>query len=143
MATSIFDEKEYQPTDNDLEQALKSSIAVWDLLFDYLRYHYGNLETEWKFYSKKAGWTLRITDSTGKNILFLSPNDNHFLVTVNMSEAVKEKVLQADISEENKAILKNAKVCITAPLLTTIKDKKDLEDIKTVLSIRDNYIKEK
>jgi len=139
MATSIFDKKEQQPNENDLEKVLKTSIDVWEHLIDYLKDKHEVIETEWKFYSKNAGWCLKISNEKGKNIVFLLPNDNYFIVTVNMGVKIKEQVLQSNISDENKKIIENTKIYAEGiSTLFTIKDKEDLEDIKTILNIRDN-----
>lgn len=138
MATSIFDKKEEQPTDNDIKEALKKCIDVWDNLIEYLKYKYECINSEWKFYSANAGWCLRISNKKGKNILFLLPNSNYFIATVNMSVKVKEEVLVSSISKENKMLIEVAKVYMEGlSVLFPIIDKKDIEDIKTILSIRD------
>lgn len=138
MATSIFNKKENKPTDEELNKVLKTSLDTWNYLFDYLEHSYGILTKEWKFYGNAAGWTLRISNEKGKNIVFLAPNDNHFLLNINMSVKVKEEVLQADISEENKRKLENAKVYQEGTsILINIENENDLNDIKTILSIKD------
>ena len=139
MATSIFDKKEQQPNNNDIEKMLNSKFNVWEYFIEYLQSKHEVIETEWKFYSKNAGWCLKISNEKGKNIVFLLPNDNYFIVTVNMGVKVKEQVLQANISDENKKLIEDTKIYAEGiSALFTIKDKKDLEDIKTILSIRDN-----
>ena len=139
MATSIFDKKEEQPNENDVEKVLKSNFNVWEHFIEYLQSKHEIIETEWKFYSKNAGWCLKISNEKGKNIVFLLPNENYFIVTVNMGVKVKEQVLQADISDENKKIIEETKIYAEGiSVLFTIKDKNNLEDIKMILSIRDN-----
>ena len=139
MATSIFDKKEQQPNENDIEKVLNSKFNVWEYFIEYLQNKHEGIEIEWKFYSKNAGWCLKISNEKGKNIVFLLPNDNYFIVTVNMGVKIKEQVLQSNISDENKKIIENTKIYAEGiSTLFTIKDKEDLEDIKTILNIRDN-----
>ena len=139
MATSIFDKKEEKPNDNDLEKVLKTNFNVWEDFVEYLQSKHEVIETEWKFYNKNSGWCLKISNEKGKNIVFLLPNDNYFIVTVNMGVKTKQKVLKTNISEENKELIENAKVYVEGiSVLITIRDKKDLEDVKTILNIRDN-----
>jgi len=140
MATSILDKKEQQPNDNDLEKVLKANIGLWEHLIEYLQDKHEVIETEWKFYSKNAGWCLKISNEKGKNLIFLLPNDNYFIATINMAVRIKEQVLQSNISTENKKIIENTKIYTEGiSSLFVIKGKNDLEDIKTILSIRDNY----
>ena len=138
MATSIFDKKEYQPEYNDLQNALKSSGCAWEGFIEYLQERYGVIETEWKFYSKSAGWCLRVFGEK-RNIVFLSPNDNFFVTTVNMGVKVKEQILRSNISECNKKLIDDAAIYAEGiSVLFTIKNEDDLNDIKTILNIRDN-----
>jgi len=138
MATSIFDKKENQPTDSDLESALKTSLGVWDSFFDYLRDRYGAVKTEWKFYSKNAGWTLKVIGEK-RTITFLSPNDGHFFATVGMGAKGKEQALQADISQRNKELIEEARVYAEGwTILVKVDKETDLDDVKTILNIRDS-----
>ena len=138
MATSIFDNKEIVPNDEDLENVLKSSLGVYNKLIFYLENEYGSLTNEWKFYSKKAGWTLRISNEK-RNLVFLSPNDDYFLITVNMGVKVSKIALDSDISDNTKDIIKQAKVYREGiSILMEVRNEEDLEDIKTILNIRDN-----
>ena len=138
MATSIFDNKEIVPNDEDLENILKSSFDTYNKLISYLETEYGSLKKEWKYYSKNAGWTLRISGEK-RNLLFLSPNDDYFLVNVNMGVKVSKIVLDTDVSENTKDLIKQAKEYREGiSILINIKNEENLEDIKTILDIRDN-----
>ena len=138
MATSIFDNKEIVPNDEDLEDVLKSSLDTFNSLVSYLEKEYGSLNKEWKFYSKKAGWTLRISGEK-RNLLFISPNDDYFIATVNMSVNVSKIVLDLDISDNTKNLIKEAKIYAEGiSILIEVRKQEDLEDIKTILNVRDN-----
>ena len=138
MATSIFDNKEIVPNDEDLEDILKSSLDVYNKLISFLKNEYGLLTTEWKFYSKKAGWTLRISNKK-RNLVFFSPNEDYFLVTVNMGVKVSKIALDSDISDNTKDLIRQAKVYAEGiSILIEVRNDKDLEDIKTILNVRDN-----
>jgi len=138
MPTSIFDNKEIVPNDEDLEDVLKSSLDTYNKLISYLENNYGQLTNEWKFYSKKAGWTLRISNKK-RNLLFLSPNEDYFLVTLNMGVKVSKMVLDSDVSDNTNELIKEAKVYAEGiSILVEVRNEEDLEDIKTILNIRDN-----
>ena len=138
MATSIFDNKEIVPIDEDLEDVLKNSFDSFSKLISFLESEYGALKKEWKFYSKKAGWTLRVSNDK-RNLVFISPNDDHFFVTVNMSVKVSKIVLDLDISDNTKDLLKQTKPYAEGKsVLIPVRKDVDLEDIKTLLNVRDN-----
>ena len=140
MATSIFDKKDQQPDEDSVEKVLKSNYSVWEQLIEYLHDKHEVIETEWKFYSKNSGWCLKISNEKGKNLIFLLPNDNYFIATINMSVKIKELVLQANISTDNKKLVGDSKIYMEGiSVLFMVNDKIDLEDVKTILSIRDNY----
>jgi len=138
MATSIFDNKEIVPNDEDLEDVLKSSLNIWNNLISYLGDEYGSLNKEWKFYSKKAGWSLRVSDKK-RNLLFLIPNNDYFIATVNMGVKVSKIVLDLDISDNTKNLIKQAKKYREGiSILINVTNEEDLKDIKTILNVRDN-----
>ena len=138
MATSIFDNKEIVPNDEDLQDVLKNSLDAYNKLISYLENEYTPLTNEWKFYSKKSGWTLRIS-SKKRNLVFLSPNEDYFLVTINMGVKVSKIVLDSDISDNTKDLIKQAKVYAEGiGILIEVRNEEDLEDIRTILNVRDN-----
>lgn len=138
MATSIFDNKEIVPNEEDLKEVLKENINIWNQLIDYLEEEYGPLTSEWKFYSKNAGWTYRISNEK-RNLIFLSPNDKYFIASINMSVNVSKILLDMDLPEEIKTIIKETKAYREGKsVLITIKNENDLENIKTMLNVRDN-----
>ena len=138
MATSIFDNKATIPNEEMVATALADTNELWDRLQSHVKEHYQVTSRDWKFYSKKAGWTLRITGEK-RNLIFFSPNDDYFLVTVNMSVKVSKIVLDLDISDTTKKLIKEAKPYAEGlSILIEVKKEEDLEDIKTILNIRDN-----
>ena len=139
MATSIFDKKEEMPTKVGLELVLDSNLVVWQELMGYLEDNYGALVSEWKYYSKNAGWCLRVANATGKNLVFLLPNDDRFMVNINMSVKVRDKVLAVGLSDINTDLLVDAKVYTEGvSILVDVSSADDLEDVKTILRVRDN-----
>ncbi len=138
MPTSIFDNKEIVPCDEDLEDILKNSFDTFNNLISYLENEYGSLKKEWKFYSKKAGWTLRIS-SEKRNLTFISPNDGYFIVTVNMGVKVSEIALDLNISNNTKNLIKQAKAYREGiSILIKMRNEEDLGDIKNILNLRYN-----
>lgn len=138
MATSVFDIKEIVPEEDDLEKVLKDSIDLWNQLMNYLEEEYGPITSEWKFYSKKSGWSYRVSNKK-RNLIFLIPNDEYFIATINMSLKVVQILLDIDLPEEIKNTIKTTKNYKEGKsVLINIKNEKDLKNIKTMLEIRDN-----
>jgi hypothetical protein len=72
MATSIFDNKEIIPMEEDLDDVLNNSLSVWNNLIDYLENEYGELNKEWKFYSKNSGWSFKIANKKKKFVVLIA-----------------------------------------------------------------------
>lgn len=137
MATSFYDDKNIIPNVENVPVILKDCFSVWQELIKYLEDSYGELTFEWKFYGKSSGWSYRIS-SKKRNLVFLLPNEDYFLVNINMGVKVATKVLEANIDEEIKTMLANAKVYQEGTgVLLKITKVEDLNNIKTILQIRD------
>lgn len=67
------------PTDADLDQALGAAKPVWDALIADLAAQHGVSGQEWKCYSAKAGWALRLLRGK-RTILWLAPCQGCFRV---------------------------------------------------------------
>ena len=79
MSLSIFGEKTEVPTEDALVAALGESKALWDDIKKQVESNCSNYSDEWKFYSKKAGWSL-VLRSGKRTILYLIPQDKYFKV---------------------------------------------------------------
>ena len=77
MSLSIFGEKAVMPDEEMLAEALAGSKIFWDGLKSHVAANCGNFSEEWKFYSKKAGWSL-VVKSKKRTILYLIPQDSYF-----------------------------------------------------------------
>ncbi|MGL6298371.1 MAG: DUF3788 domain-containing protein [Methanobacteriaceae archaeon] len=138
MATSIFDNKEIIPDEEDLKEVLKENMDLWNQLIKYLEEEYGPIKAEWKFYSKKAGWSYKVSNKK-RNLIFLIPNDEYFIATVNMSLKVSEILLDIDLPKDIKNIITKTKAYSEGKsILINIKNNEDIKNIKTILNIRDN-----
>ena len=67
------------PTERDLQSALGAAKAVWDELLASLAAECGVDSREWKSYSPKWGWSLRLLRRK-RTIVWLAPFDGSFLV---------------------------------------------------------------
>ncbi len=72
MMPNAFIGKTEKPTENELAGELGPAKAVWDQLLAELGEEYGLVTQEWKSYSAKAGWSLRLKRGK-RNILYIAP----------------------------------------------------------------------
>lgn len=73
MSESIFGDKTKKPDVPELENALGKSMVLLKKIELHLQGQYGTIEREWKFYSKKTGWTFALVDD-GKKIIAFDPS---------------------------------------------------------------------
>jgi hypothetical protein len=78
-ALNAFVGKTTRPSDSDLEKALGPAKAVWDQLVAELAAEHAVTTREWKSYSAKNGWSLRLTRGK-RTIVWLVPNAGSFEV---------------------------------------------------------------
>ena len=74
-----------RPAEADLSTALGPAKPVWDSLLSSLADRHGISYYEWKSYSIKAGWSLRVMRAK-RTIVWLSPFDGCFQVGFILSD---------------------------------------------------------
>jgi hypothetical protein len=73
------------PNDATLEQALGKTKKVWDTIIDHLDQLPNGLVREWKYYGKKHGWQMKVTDRK-RAVLYLIPHDGSFLAALALND---------------------------------------------------------
>jgi hypothetical protein len=77
MQENAFVNQLHAPSDDELTAALGSTRVLWDRLIVELATEHGVDSREWKSYSPKYGWSLRLIRKK-RNILYLSPCSGAF-----------------------------------------------------------------
>ena len=107
MSLSIFGEKAEAPTEDTLAAALGESKALWDDIKKQVESACGDYSDEWKFYSKKAGWSFVIR-SGKRTILYLIPQDKYFKANFVLGEKAIAAVEEAGLPEPIVALIMEA-----------------------------------
>ncbi len=79
MAFSFFDDREHQPDDADLAEALAQTQRYWDDLKSTMAGKFQPLSADWGFSGKKWGWSFRLKQKA-RTILYMTPRAGHFVV---------------------------------------------------------------
>ena len=108
MAESIFDSKARQPTRADLLDAVGETAEQFRDLEQRLTDEYGQLTPEWKFYGKRAGWTLAL-GCKGRRILHLIPRSGLFTVVLTLGKKAALACREARLPEEVLSSIENAR----------------------------------
>jgi hypothetical protein len=77
---NAFVGKAERPTPNELSAALGPSAQAWNELVDWMAKEHGVTVQEWKCYSPKYGWTVKLMLKK-RAILHLGPCNSCFRVT--------------------------------------------------------------
>jgi len=137
MATSIFDVKEQIPDDNNIAEVLGSAKKLWDTLKTHIFENYKGVKDEWKFYSKKSGWTL-VFKKKSRTLLYFIPCKEYFKVFFVFGE---NAINASKISLLPEQILKRIFEATTYVEGTSfdvdVKNEQDLESVYTLLKIKD------
>jgi hypothetical protein len=93
------------PEDADIARTLGSAFAA----FDRLRALRPTVTAEWRRYSKKSPWTLKVVEGK-RTLYYLTPTDGSLTVSIILGERATEAVLAADgITERVKTDLRQAR----------------------------------
>ena len=102
----ILLDKAQQPTDEDLERVLGRVKTHWDNLTAYAIKENPDAKPEWKFYTKKSGWTY-VLRGKRRNVFYLAPLQKCFRVGFLFAEKTVVAAEQADLPEAVLEIIRN------------------------------------
>lgn len=107
LQTNAFIGRTKPPAEEDVAAALGASKGVWDQLLANLAGQYGVTGHDWKSYSPKAGWSLRVTRKT-RTIVWLSPQHHSFEVLFILGDKAMRAARQSDFPKRVVEALKEA-----------------------------------
>ncbi len=96
-----------EPTGADLEKALGAVKSVWDGLIAGLEAEYGVATREWKSYSLKSGWALRLMRGK-RTIIWLAPCSGCFQVAFILGDKALQVARQSKLSAQARRALDEA-----------------------------------
>ena len=108
MSESVFGEKTKKPDVPELEKALGKSTDFLKKIEAQLTEQFGEIEREWKFYSKKAGWTFALVNN-GNRLLHLIPRSGFFSVVITLGKKAVSASQHIGLPSEITSEIENAK----------------------------------
>jgi hypothetical protein len=136
MALSVLENKQKEPTNNDLFEVLGDAKAAWDCLKQSVVNMYLNVTEEWKYYGKASGWTL-ILKLKKRTILYLFPCKEYFIVQFVYGEKAVEKAILSSLPENIMESIREAKPYAEGrSFRVEVKDMDDLESINELIIIK-------
>lgn len=136
MALSVFTGPSVTPDNKALEAALSTSFSWWNQIKDFVFQQYPKAVEEWKHSGKNYGWGFRLKD-TKRVIIYLTPAEGYFLFSIVFGEKATQEVLNSDISEDIKTMLREARVYAEGRgIRLEIKSEKMISDLKKLVLIK-------
>ena len=136
MSLSFFGDKTVIPTEITLLEALSESKILWDNIENHVAAICGEQSAEWKYYSKKAGWSYAV--KSGKRaILYLIPQDEHFKVSLVFGEKAVAAALAAKLPKAIAASIEEAVPYAEGhSFMFDVKCKTDVSTVEKLIAIK-------
>jgi hypothetical protein len=136
MSIGAFTDKNHQPTDTEVLQAIGPMLPAWQVLVRFIRENY-RVQEDFKFmYGEKYGWALRFRIS-GKLLTSLYPTENGFTAQVILNPAAIERVQRMRLSKNaRQAIAKAHPYPEGRWLFVPIESENDIRDIQRLLVLK-------
>ena len=125
-----------RPSDSDLEKALGRAKPLWDQLAAELATGHGVTTREWKSYSAKHGWSLRLKRGR-RTIVWLVPNAGSFEVAFIFGEKALTAIRHSAVPARVLRMLDDApKYPEGTGLRFQIKAAKDMAVVRKLAAIK-------
>jgi hypothetical protein len=138
-AQNAFVGKTTRPSDSDLEKALGRAKPLWDQLVAELASEHHVTTLEWKSYSAKHGWSLRL-ERGKRTIVWLVPHAGFFEVAFIFGEKALTAIRQTAVPARVLRMLDEApKYPEGTGVRFQIKAAKDIALVKKLAAIKLQY----
>jgi hypothetical protein len=135
-AQNPFIGKTTRPSDSDLEKTLGRAKPLWDQLVAELASEHDVTTREWKSYSAKSGWALRLKRGK-RTIVWLVPYDRCFQVAFIFGEKALTAIRQSTVPARVLRMLDDApKYPEGTGLRFQIKALKEMAVVKKLAAIK-------
>ena len=136
MSVSVYEDKSITPNNKMLETDLANANKYYEAICNFIKKEYGDLKPEWKFYSKKSGWILKLLLKK-RNVLFIIPLEGYFKTAFTFGQKATEMVLNSELPQNIKNDLQFAKKYAEGRTFQIdVKNNNDLENILKLISIK-------
>jgi len=136
LAPNAFIGRHESPTDADLSVALGPAKSVWDRLVAEMATDYDVAIQEWRCYSIKAGWSLRLKRGK-RTIVWMSPCQDCFRVGFILGDKAVQAARQGGLSARVIQLIDEAeKYPEGTGIRLHIKGPKDLAEVKKLAVIK-------
>ena len=138
MSLSFFGDKALMPNADMLAGALGNSKVLWDQIRNAAA-ACGSAAEQWKFYSRKAGWSLAVK-SGSRTILYLIPLEGCFKVNFVFGEKAVEAARTVGLPEPVLALIEAATPYTEGrSFMFDVQTAADVESAQKLIEIKNAY----
>lgn len=135
MSFSIFSDKDHQPTEQEVSQALGSIQPCWERLVQYISDNY-QMPGELIFGGKNYGWVFRYRKS-GKTLVCLYPQQEFFVSQIVLGKVHAEQALELNLGENVQQVLEDTPQLHDGRwLFIQVRSEEDVKDIEQLLQVK-------
>ena len=136
MTTNAFAGKTESPSTEELAVALGTAKPVWDQLLAELDCELGVKIHEWKSYSPKAGWSLRVKRKA-RTIVWLGPREDSFIAAFILGDQAMRAARESKLPKRIGKLISDApKYPEGTGLRILMKTPKDIAAVKALAAIK-------
>jgi len=135
MPIGLFADKEFQPTEIAVLEALGAKRTLWEELLHFIADNYP-IPAEWNFGGKNYGWNLWYRKS-GKTLVTLYPQDRYFVAQIVLGKNQVEQALALKWGKNVGAtLIETPQLHDGRWLFIRVRTAKDVKDIQQLLQIK-------
>ena len=136
MLPNAFIGKKEKPSTAELDAALGPAKTLWGRLLAVLAGELGIADQEWKSYSPKAGWSLRLIRQK-RVIVYLSPSRGSFVASFALGDRAVKEALGSKLPAPVVKIIKDAtRYAEGTGVRVEVKKSADVDVIKKLAAIK-------
>lgn len=103
---------------------------------EFIKIEYGHLKSEWKYYNKKSGWTLKLFNKK-RNVLYVVPCNKYFRIAFIFGDRASDKIFNSDLPEVIKKDLSETKKYAEGRTIQIeVRNETDLNNILQLIQIK-------
>jgi Protein of unknown function (DUF3788) len=136
LRKNFFNDKSARPDAKSVLKTLGTSGKYWQEIREYAEKRFGPLTEEWKYYSPKFGWTMKLM-SKKRNLLFFTAMEGRFRLAFVFGNKAVEAIERSDLPKKMKDEVKNATKYVEGRgLRLEVNDDKTVANVGKLLEIK-------
>lgn len=136
MLSNAFIGRSGAPSESELAKALGPAKATWDQLLIRLTERAGIDGREWKSYSTKAGWSLRLKQKK-RAVVYLSPSQGCFMASFALGDKAVHAALNSTLPKRvMKIIAESRKYAEGTAVRIDVTKESDIETVARLAELK-------